>query len=644
MRKILLFLMVIPVILISAQSAADSLLAVLKKEKNIRNIPVLQNQISDAYKHSDPEQMQKFALLALETAKQQKNAYQQAVSYQNIGISFLISGDYPKALQNFDSSEKILIKINSNRKDAKETLAKTLGSKGIVNSQQNNYAEALENDFRALKIYQETKNKLQVSKIYNNIGVIYKSIDDKEKALEYLQRANQASGEINPETFAASASNIGLIYLHQGKLENAKKYFDKSFKSYQENKNPRGLGELYNNYSQYYSQKNQPEESKLNLGKAEEAFLSFNDKFGLSDTYLFLSQIYFDENNLEKSHQFANKSLDFATELDLTETKMNAEKLLSQIYDKEGNQQLALQHLKKYDVEKEKFDTVRNEQQRLKTELNFQYEKQQLEKKENASRERLKWIFVFSIIGIVLFGLFIYYRNKEKQKALLLQKQLAEFEHKALHLQMNPHFVFNCLAAISAFVVQNGKDEAIRYLAKFSKLMRLTLEFSKESSITIDKEIEALQNYLELEQLRFNNKFEFNISKESNIEDDTAIPSLLLQPYVENAIIHGVVPIENKGFINIIFRQIENQLICIITDNGVGIEQSKKNKKTFVNAHKSMAMEISKKRLETLEQLENKKIKLTITELRDNEKIFGTQVLIKLPLEFIKNDNSGFNR
>ncbi|UQB67674.1 tetratricopeptide repeat protein [Epilithonimonas zeae] len=636
MRKILLFLMLIPAIWISAQSAVDSLLTVLKKEKNPNQITALQNQISDAYKHTDPEQMQKFALLALTNSRKNKNIYQESVAYQNIGVSFFIHGDYEKALQNFDSSEKILLKINSEKKEIRETLAKTLGSKGVVYSQQNNYAAALENDFQALKIYEETKNNLQTSKLYNNIGVIYKSIDDKEKALEYFLKANQTSKKINPETFAASASNIGLIYLFQNKLDQAKKYFDESLESYLENENPRGLGELYNSYSQYYIRKNQKQAAKNSLQKAEEVFLSVDDKFGLSDTYMFLARIYLGENDLEKSLQFSNKSLELAKELNLTEARMNAEKLLSQIYDQKEDQKLALYHLKNYDIEKEKFDAVKNEQQRLKTELNFQYEKQQLEKRENASRERLKWLFTVLIIGLLLLGLFLFYRNKEKQKTLLLQKQLTEFEHKALHLQMNPHFVFNCLAAISAFVVQNGKDEAIRYLAKFSKLMRLTLEFSKESSITLDKEIEALQNYLELEQLRFNNKFDFNISKESNIEDDTAIPSLLLQPYVENAIIHGVVPIEEKGFINIIFRQIADQLICVITDNGVGIEQSKKNKETFVNAHKSMAMEISKKRLETLEQLENKKIELSITELRDNEKILGTQVLIKLPLEFIE--------
>ena len=630
MRKILIFLMIIPAILISAQSV-DSLLLVLKNEKNVSHIPSLQNQISDAYKHSDPEQMQKFAIQALKNSRQQKNVYQEAVSYQNMGVSFLVLGDYDKALQNFNTSEKILLKISSDKKEIKETLAKNFGSQGIIFSEQNNYAKALDCDLQAMRIYEELGSKIQISKICNNIGVIYRSIDDNEKALKYFLKSNKIKKS------GISCSNIGFIYLSKNDFSKALRFFDEALLEYKKEPNPRGLGDLYNNYASYFFKKGNLPQAKKYLFEAENTFLTIQDKFEVSDTYLSLAQIFLRENNLPKAILYSQKSLDIANELEITETKVNAEKLLSDIYDRKGDQKLALLHLRNYDVEKDNLEKIKNEQQRLKTELAFQYEKKQLEKRENANRERLKWIFTFTILGVLLLGLFFYYRNKEKQKTILLQKQLTEFEHKALHLQMNPHFVFNCLAAISAFVMQNGKDEAIRYLAKFSKLMRLTLEFSQESMITIDKEIEALQNYLELEQLRFNDKFDFNISKESNIEDDTVIPSLLLQPYVENAIIHGVVPKNNRGFIDITFRQIENELICIIVDNGVGIEQSKKNKINFVNAHKSMAMEISKKRLETLEQLENKKNELSITELRDGENVLGTQVLIKLPLEYVKN-------
>ena len=201
---------------------------------------------------------------------------------------------------------------------------------------------------------------------------------------------------------------------------------------------------------------------------------------------------------------------------------------------------------------------------------------------------------------------------------------------------MNPHFVFNCLASISSFIMQNGKEDAMKYLSKFSKLMRLTLEFSKESAIPIDKEIEALQNYLELEQLRFNQKFDFKINKDSEIEDDTAIPSLLLQPYVENAIIHGVAPKEGKGFIKIDFTQKDEQLICVIEDDGVGIDTSRELKKNSVNVHQSMALDISKKRLKTLEELEKQTVNLKTEELKDeNNNSRGTRITLELPLNYI---------
>ncbi|MBP6576132.1 MAG: tetratricopeptide repeat protein [Chryseobacterium sp.] len=631
-----LFLFCFFVINSAQKSAPDSLLSILYQTNDLDKIIQLQNQISEAYQSSDPSKMQKFAKLALMTSKKSNNDIQKAKAYQNIGISYIILSDYDKAIQNFDASEQILIKQKNPSKEAQEILAKTLGSKGIAFSEKNNYAKALEYDFRAVKIYEDLENKLQLSKIYNNIGVIYNSIDDGKKALQYFLKANQLQKQDNNPAVAVSASNIGLIYLKQNQKAKAKQYFDESLKAFEIHPNPRGLGELYNNYSRYYIAENQYDLAKEFLLKAEGTFKSIEDQFGLSDTYLLLGDIYFKENNPEKSLEFARKSLEMAKELELPETRMKSEKLLSDIYDKQGNQELALQHLRNYNIEKDNLEKIINEQQRLKTELDFHYEKEQLEKKETEMREKLLVILGFVVLAFVLVGLFFYFRNKEREKTLMLQKQLAEFEHKALHLQMNPHFVFNCLASISSFIMQNGKEDAMKYLSKFSKLMRLTLEFSKESAIPIDKEIEALQNYLELEQLRFNQKFDFKINKDSEIEDDTAIPSLLLQPYVENAIIHGVAPKEGKGFIKIDFTQKDEQLICVIEDDGVGIDTSRELKKNSVNVHQSMALDISKKRLKTLEELENKKVNLKIEELKDeNNNSRGTRITLELPLNYI---------
>ena len=235
-------------------------------------------------------------------------------------------------------------------------------------------------------------------------------------------------------------------------------------------------------------------------------------------------------------------------------------------------------------------------------------------------------------LGII----FLIYNRSQLKKTLTLQKELAEYEQKALHLQMNPHFVFNCLGSISSFIVQNGTDSAIKYLAKFSKLMRLTLEYSKESLIPIDKEIESLQNYLELEQLRFNNNFDFTITKSTEIEDDVALPPLLLQPFVENAIIHGVIPKKAKGKIKVDFQIDKDSLVCTIEDDGVGCETSKKAKENSVSVHKSMAINIIKKRLEMIASSTHKNATISIEEINANNNNSGTKVVLKLPIQYIQ--------
>jgi LytS/YehU family sensor histidine kinase len=163
------------------------------------------------------------------------------------------------------------------------------------------------------------------------------------------------------------------------------------------------------------------------------------------------------------------------------------------------------------------------------------------------------------------------------------------------------------------------------------------LEFSKVPLIPIDKEIESLENYLALEQLRFNQGFKYKITKSSYIEDDVALPSLLLQPFVENAIIHGVVPKKNQGQIDIDFTLDDDYLICTIKDNGIGVFQSQKEKEKLVNVHKSMALNITDNRLKMMEMILNKKTYLSISELKDEEedKVLGTKIEVKIPIQYI---------
>ena len=162
----------------------------------------------------------------------------------------------------------------------------------------------------------------------------------------------------------------------------------------------------------------------------------------------------------------------------------------------------------------------------------------------------------------------------------------------------------------------------------FTKLMRFTLETSKENWITIDKELASLTQYLSLEQLRLKNIFDFTITKSISVEEDMLVPPMLIQPLVENAIIHGILPKQVKGKIALEFEVQNNLLYVTITDDGIGIENSKKLKENQVELHKSMALSIIKERLEMLQKNSNKTAKLEYMQTSS-----GTKVLLIIPIK-----------
>ena len=648
--KILLYFFLIISIVVQAQDKVmDSLQSELKKVKNDIDKTIVLNAIADQFKYSDPNKMAEYGSQALQLAKKINYKVEEGNAYLNIGTSNIILGDYKKALDNFVLAKDIFEENNasSNKKEVSQGLAKAYGSMGIVFSEQSNYSKALQYYLKSVKIYESLNDESKCSKIYNNIGVVYKSQNADFKALEYFIKAQKIQEKLEDANKGITLTNIANIYLKQKNLDKAIEYYNLAKKALDKNPNPRALGEWNNNMGLYFAAKNQANEAVSSWQNAITTFQSIDDKFGLADTYIFLGEFYFDKGNLEEALQYANKALDLATEINVLEQKAITEKLLSNIYVKKGNSNSALEHFKKYSVIKDSLTNEENIRKSVEASMNYEFEKKELLQKEaNDKRElllkeeakssKLKLLFG-GLIALLLFGIgFLIYNRMQLKKTLTLQKELAEYEQKALHLQMNPHFVFNCLGSISSFIVQNGTDSAIKYLSKFSKLMRLTLEYSKESLIPIDKEIESLQNYLELEQLRFNHKFNFNIRKSPEIEDDVALPPLIIQPFVENAIIHGVIPKKERGNVLIDFSIRENSLICKVIDDGIGINQSKLNKENSVIAHKSMALDIIKKRLEMIASSTSKKATIEIEEIVENNITKGTKVILELPLQYIE--------
>lgn len=233
------------------------------------------------------------------------------------------------------------------------------------------------------------------------------------------------------------------------------------------------------------------------------------------------------------------------------------------------------------------------------------------------------------------------HNRKKKQLLAEMQQQKTELEMQALRAQMNPHFIFNSLNSINMFILENNKLQASEYLSKFSRLVRLILQNSQEAYIPLEKELEALRLYLELESLRFENKFEYKIAVDSDIDTTVLkVPPLIIQPYAENAIWHGLMHLpdrhagkKEKGHLEIELYGGEDILFCRITDDGIGRKHAAALKSKSSLAHKSMGMRITADRIAMTQQTSRLDAYINIRDLvLADGSDGGTEVLLKIPV------------
>lgn len=219
------------------------------------------------------------------------------------------------------------------------------------------------------------------------------------------------------------------------------------------------------------------------------------------------------------------------------------------------------------------------------------------------------------------------------QEKTSMQHEMLVLEAKALRSQMNPHFIFNCMNSIKSLIQQSEEGKAIIYLTTFSKLLRTVLQNADKSEITLYDEIETCRLYLQLESFRFGNKFKFSFEIDENIDlKSIYVPALILQPFIENAIWHGLLPQDDIGYITISVAKSGGTILCKIDDNGIGRERSSKAKASFViDEHQSKGVKLTQSRLNLDNALNNKNASVTIIDKKDETgDATGTTVLISI--------------
>ena len=259
------------------------------------------------------------------------------------------------------------------------------------------------------------------------------------------------------------------------------------------------------------------------------------------------------------------------------------------------------------------------------------------------------WFKTFCILA-GLSIVYVFYRqklNQEKAKGLAVsskaelmqvkaefEKQIAETEMIALRAQMNPHFIFNVLNSINKYILVNEGEKASHYLTQFSRLIRQVLENSKSSKISLEADLQALQLYINMEKLRFGDKFSYNIEVQKNTDAQfVQVPPLLIQPYVENAIWHGLMQKDTKGCLDILITQPhENILHIVVQDNGIGRKKAMELKSKSATKHKSFGMQITKDRINMVNKLYNMQATVEYEDIYYEQVASGTRVILTIPV------------
>ena len=505
--------------------------------------------------------------------------------------------------------------------------------------------QAMDCYLQALKAGEAMNNDYFNATIYNNIANIYADLKDYKRALDYYSRYLSIAEEVHSKIDEMNGFiNLGDIYTEMNNLPVGLDYLNKALSIASKMNNKRISAAILNNLGEIFIKQNNYEMAFSNFQKSLDLAEETGNMNVKATALNGLAEIYLNQKNFAQAEDYSKRSLQLSKELGDISWQANALGTLSKTYEKKSDFAKALATYRQSVVLKDSTLNDAKKQEITRLEMQYNYDKKETAvKAANDKRQALaaaeikrqKLIRNISIAtggAIVLIsfaGIILYKRRKDniqKRKEAEFKAQVANTELKALRAQMNPHFIFNSLNSINDYIDKHNTAKATLYTTKFAKLMRMILENSEQKEVSISRDLEALNLYMQLEALRMNHKFTYEIEVDENIDqENTLIPPLILQPFVENSIWHGIAKKDGEGKIWIHIQKEGNMIICIVRDNGVGINESAINK-TGYSEKKSLGMKITRARIDIINRIKNSKGAVTMYTTED-----GTKVQVTLP-------------
>ncbi|WP_318312358.1 tetratricopeptide repeat-containing sensor histidine kinase [Flagellimonas crocea] len=565
----------------------------------------------------------------------------QAFALNQLGMKYRNVSQYEKAValheEALEASEK------ANNTDFKIL---SLNMLGVVYRRTDAIKTALDYHQKALELAEQIENpsnhiKRSINVALNGIGNLYQTLEQYDLAILQFRRALKLEEELgNKLGLAINHQNIGHCLEEKGDLEAALENYRKSLAYNEEIDSDIGRLICKNSLAQIYLKQDMPYLALVLLEPLIDESKRIGDLSMASVIYINTGWAHTKLGNYKEAEDHIMEGLQMAQNRNMPSNILYSYEKLSELENSRGDFKQAYEYYKKADEYDKQISSATN--LRYMNDIIVRYENDKknnqiavLAKENEIVRLRLKKnqttllvsALIVGLISSILYILYRQYQSKNEKRVLTLEQQM-------LRSQMNPHFLFNSLNSIKLYIINNEQKNAVHYLNKFSKLVRKILEASSQKEIPLSEELGTMELYMNIENIRFSNEIDFKIEVEEGINiDNIKIPSLTLQPFLENSLWHGLSPKEGEKKVQINVKHKDKGHVTIeIVDNGVGRTMAEVNKENRVLKRKSLGIRITKERLANFAKDYQNKFEVDILDLFDeNGDPNGTKVVLDIP-------------
>ncbi|MBT30503.1 MAG: sensor histidine kinase [Thalassobius sp.] len=556
----------------------------------------------------------------------------------NSGNTYSESGNFNDAISNYMQA----LKLSEDSRD-EDGISYVHTNLGVVYKKQGNYPLAIEYLNKALDFDKKTDDLLGLALKLHDLGEVYNFLKDNKKSLSYHEQSLDYATKIgNKRLIAINEASIGNIFKDEKEYAKALENYQRSLEISRQIENLRQTAICYNNIAEVNLLLDDPLQARKNFMEARDICIKTNNGDILPSCLLGIAETNVYEKKYQEALVFVNEGKQIAEELNLLEIQKKAAELHSVIYENKQLYKKALESHQRFKVLNDSLFNKENVKKITQIEYEYKYKQaldsasiRELELTKTVmdtshdlakSRQKYLWAIIGILIISIVSGSMVFY---QKFNNIKVKTESIVTEQKLLRSQMTPHFVFNSLSVLQGMILNKEEKKSVTYLSKFSRLLRITLENSRDKIVLLSQELTAVENYMALQNLE-NDDYEFSISIDNGIDGSLfKIPPMIIQPFIENAIEHAFAKQAKDKKIEMHLKYFNQELICIIKDNGIGIN-SQKGKNG--NGKKSLATQITSERLKILSTYFKMKGSVAIED-RSKYDEKGTVVTLVLPHE-----------